>query len=327
MINEEVQSKIYQYFVGKYGAFNYRRGWLKCNCPECGKLKMGINIAKNRINCFSCGPKPKPLAYIQELEKLETYQELRTYLNVFDGKNYFGFNQLQAANKTYIPEKRTKAILPESFTLLTLGSGSFADKARQYMKGRGFNLKTLTYKGIGYCTVGPYANHIIIPYYLHNKLVYFTGRNLSKWGEKFKNPKEEEVGIGKSTVIYNIDALYVYTSIYLVESATNALTLGDNAIGLGGKAISKNQLSTILRSPAKRFTIILDRDATLWAIKLGLQLSGHKEVRIVILPNKEDVNDLGKSKTLQYIKEAEWLNYQQLMWLKHEYEANTEFTY
>ena len=146
-------------------------------------------------------------------------------------------------------------------------------------------------------------------------------------GAKFNNPKEEDIGIGKNQVIYNQDALFTYNTVWLLESATNCLTMGDKAIGLGGKTLSETQMSTILRSPVKRLIIGLDRDALLWAIKLALKVVKQKKVKLIIFPDKRDVNDLGRKETLELAKSFEFTSYTKLLNLKHRYEKDPEFTY
>lgn len=159
------------------------------------------------------------------------------------------------------------------------------------------------YKGIGYCSQGDYLGCIVIPYYSEGALVYWKARKYI--GSKaFMNPPETMFGVGKTQLIYNIDALGIYSTINLVESETNALTLGDNTISLGGKSISPWQLSCIIRSPAKTFNVLLDPGEmeNHDAIKLAITLSKYKRVRNVRWEGTYDVNDLGKTITKRFIK-------------------------
>lgn len=324
MFNNEFRDKLYHYYKQRWGMFNYTRGWLKGNCPDCGKLKFGVNLYHNTANCFSCGMKPRPLYYAMELEGFDTVGEIRDYLSKFSGS--LGDSYERVAREALVQIERNVS-LPEGYKLITLGESSIGKRARAYMKDRGFKLTYLERAGVGYCDTGKYLGHIIIPYYIWGELIYFNARRFIGAGAKFNNPKEEEIGIGKNQVLYNQDALFTYTTVWLLESATNCLTMGDRATGLGGKTLSETQLSTIYRSPVKRLIIGLDRDAILWAIKLALKIVKQKKVKLIIFPDDRDVNDLGKKRTLEISKEFNYQSYSQLLSLKNRYEKNPEFTY
>lgn len=316
-LTRELQSKLASYFIERLRCVIHSTGWLRQGtCPECGKdKKFGINLGMNRTNCFSCAYHPPPLQLLIKLENLNTYNDAINFLHVFDGADYLDIPM------PMLEEREVK--LPESFTLLSLGSGPNANRARNYMANRGYDVDDLTLRGVGYCTAGPYAYRIIIPYYAKGQLVYFNARQFVDVGPKHKNPGKEEFGIGKSQLIYNVDALNRYQTIYMVESATNALTLGDHTISFGGKMVSDYQLSVVLNSPAKRCVLIWDPDAVWEAYRVALKICEHKQVKVVELPWEArnwkgekkfnpDVNDLGKPKTLSIMKKFEYLNYSAL---------------
>ena len=187
------------------------------------------------------------------------------------------------------------------------------------MRKRGFNILSLSMQGIGYCTTGDYAGMIIFPFYKNSKLIYFIGRRFLAMGEnKFKNPDVETLGIGKSEIIYNEDALGIYQKIYVVESVINALTIGPNAIAIMGKSISGIQLSKILRSPCKQIVIGLDPDAYSHAIKLAFKLVDTKKCKLLKFPENKDVNNLGRKWVKDKEKKTPISNYNQLLVLKAE---------
>jgi DNA primase len=137
-------------------------------------------------------------------------------------------------------------------------------------------------------------------------------------GPKYQNPRIEDFGTGKSLILYNADALFMYEEIYLLEGVFNAETLGVNGIATGGKNISDYQISLINKSPVKKVTIVLDPDAINNAIRIGLQLVFYKEVRIVTWEGDQDVNDIGKKEALKRINESPWLTYQDILRMKNE---------
>lgn len=307
--NREINKKILAYFVNKLGARPYKNGWWKVFCPECGKEKLGFHLGQSKCNCFYCGNKQSPLKFIMHLEGFETKPEVFKFLDVFEGIDYI-------EPKAEVLEYQ-KVILPESFRLLTLGNSQVGDIARNYMKKRGFNITNLSMKGIGYCTKGSYQGFIIFPFYQAGKLVYFIGRQYVQLWEKFKNASIEEFGIGKSMLIYNIDSLIIYKKIYLVESITNCLTMGNNAIAILGKKISLYQLSIILRSPVEELVIGLDLDAMDDTIRMALKMVYHKKIKILKFQDNRDINDLGKAKIKEMEKQEQWLNYTDLIKLKN----------
>lgn len=311
--NNSIKRKINQYFKERWGAKDYRNGWLKADCPFCGKHKFGINISKSKANCFSCGDHKSPLRVIGILEELETLPKIFNFLRAFEGTDFL-------EPKVELREWK-KVELPESFKLLSLGKSILSESARNYMVGRGFNIRSLTMKGIGYCTGGKYAGYIIFPFYQNGKLIYFMSRQYLQLWVKFKNPAVEDFGIGKSMLTYNVDALLIYKKIYLVESVTNALTMGDNAVATLGKKISGYQLSMIIKSPVEEVIIGYDDDAIMESIKLGMDLINHKRVKLLLFPLKKDINQLGKKSVRKLEKNSPWLTYNDLLKLKNKHET------
>ena len=310
-LSEVLKKKVTDYFVSKHGCAPYaNRGWYKGYCPNCGKYKFGFRLSDNRVNCFFCGPMGTPLKAIMDLEGIDTLPEVYHFLKTFEGIDYYdGPKKVEVEIKTIE--------LPKSFKLLSIGDSNIGKLARSYMRKRGFNVLSLSMMGIGYCTNGDFAGMIILPFYRKGKLVYFIGRRFLALGvNKFNNPDSEQFGIGKTELIFNEDALQVYSTIYVVESVINALTLGANAIAIMGKKISQIQLSKILRSPCKRIVICLDPDAYIEAIQLGLKLVEYKKVKVIRFPDKKDVNDIGKKWVMEQRKITPYHSYLDLIRLK-----------
>lgn len=310
MLNKHARSKLYAYATKRLGLREYRRGWLKGTCPDCGRHdKYGFNISMNRTNCFVCGYHPSPINVIMGLEGLSTFQEAWGYLKTYEGREYL---------EPVIERIETiDAVLPEGFKSLLLGDGQLGRRARNYIKGRGFEVDEMAYKGWGYGTKGDYFGYIIIPFYVGGKLIYYNARRFVGGGPKYMNPAIEDFGLGKSLIMYNIDALALYETVYLLEGAINAETLGDQGIATGGKKISHYQVSMIIKSDVENVIILLDPDAMQDAIKVGLDMAYHKRMKLIELPEDKDVNNIGKKKTLRYVNRASWLGYNDLLKLKH----------
>lgn len=311
MLNSKIKGKLYSYFTRTLGMREYTRGWIKGNCPSCGRLdKFGVNLSRNRTNCFVCGYNPSPIKLVMELEGYSEYQEVLKFLGTFSGRAYM--------DPIVDRIEKFDVKLPTGYTNLLFGKSVIARNARKYIRNRGFDLDEAAYKGWGYCNKGPYLGYIILPFYLGGKLIYFNARRYLGSGPKYNNPKIDEFGIGKSLIIYNLDALSIYDEIYLVEGVFNADTIGDEAIASGGKKISHYQISAILGSPVERVNILLDPDALEDAIKIGLSMAYHKKVRLVIWEGEQDVNDIGKKETLKRVNKVPWQGYNDLLKMKHD---------
>jgi hypothetical protein len=307
--NDKIRGKLITYFIHKLEVKPHKTGWLiRGTCPDCGaRKKFGVNVYTNWAHCFKCEFKKQPLRLLMQLESLTTYSSTFKFLETF--------HEADLNQKTPELLETKKSNLPESYKLISIGTSQVAKLAQSYMRKRGYNLMYLTMKGVGYCTKGKYANRIIIPYYKNGEVAYFNAREFINTGFRHLNPDVDQFGTGKSMLIYNVDCLKIYKRVYLVESATNALTLGDRAFGIGGKVPSDYQISNIISSPVKEVVILLDPDAYYEAIKAGLKLVAHKKVKVIKLPKVakgdkfKDVNDFGKKETLKFVKETPWQNY------------------
>ena len=163
-------------------------------------------------------------------------------------------------------------------------------QARNYLKRRGFNIDELARKGWGYCNEGKYLGYVIIPFTEHGQLTYFNARLYMGAGPKYNNPEVDITGLGKSFIIYNADALEIYKTVYICEGA--------------------------IKSPVEKFIILIDPDAKDKALDLAFKLVPFKKVKVVFLPDNEDVNSLGKRKTLEYVRKTTYQTYQELLTIK-----------
>ena len=316
--NQNIQNKLYGYFTNKFGMYDYRRGWLKGDCPFCGKHKFGINLSLGRANCFSCGPKENPLKLILHIERIN-FQQLNPILNQFDGYTY---RAPEVVLKDGDPIQ-----LPEHFRLITDGDSVLAKAVRHRVRKRGFKVEDLSLKGFGYCDDGKYSGYLIIPWYMGGRLVMWNARLVVGSGPKYQYPDVEDLEYSKSQVLYNYDSLFLYDRVFIMESVFNCETIGDNTVGLGGKTASSHQLSDLIRSPVKRYNIILDPDAVKEAYKLAIQLSKYKKVKVVHWSGTKDVNDLGRRRTLNRVYNHRYLTTNQFLIERSKHEPRSINTY
>lgn len=292
----------------RLGAYEYRRGWMKCDCPYCGRHKFGIHISHNRTHCFRCEATPSPIFLVSELEGLS---QLRDAWKVVEGLEGVAFTE----HASDLVKKTLKPLnLPDSYTLINMGQGMKARLAQNYMRMRGFDLDELALRGVGYCREGDKAGHIIFPFYQSGEVVYYHARNYSMPGPRYNNPSAEEDAVGKSHFIYNLDSLLIFDEITILEGVINCLTLGDDSIAGGGKIFSRYQLNLLIKSPCPTFNVALDKDAINEAYDLAIKLSkANKRVRLIAFPDARDTNDLGEEKTRELIEATPFKTYGKLV--------------
>lgn len=314
-ITNQFKSKLKTYFIKRLGAFEYRHGWMRIpTCPYCGREhKLGVNLSMYRTNCFRCNAHPSPAQLIMDIEGFTEYHELINFLN--NGQ----FDELQFKEEKIELAESKPFYLPDGFKLINQGTSQVARSIRSYMSSRGFTIEELSKHGIGYvATEGPFFGYLIIPYYYKGTLRYYNARNVIGQGPRYNNPNKDITGLGKEFIIFNQDALDMYSSIFICEGAINALTMGDRAIATMGKAISAYQVNQLIKSPVNRFILLLDFDARDYAINLALKLVAYKKVKVILFKDNRDVNDLGKKAVLKMIYKTRYQSYQDLIKLRNE---------
>lgn len=307
MILTKLKGKLNAYFKKRWGMYDYRKGWLKGDCPGCGEHKWGVNISLNRTNCFKCGYHLDPISVVEDIENLTSRSEAIKYLKELDGSEDF----YEVKYEAYELKENIK--LPEGYKNITRGNSILAKTVRNFVRKRGFDVKKVSRKGWGYCNSGKYFGYLIMPFYNNGRLVYFNARRVIGSGPKFNNPDIDEFGLGKSMLIYNIDALTMYDRVFIFEGLMNAETIGDNAIAMGGKKLSAYQINILIKSPVNKFIICLDSDAYLDGIELALQLCEYKKVKLIRFPDGKDANDLGKLTTLKLVSSKHYLSYKEIL--------------
>lgn len=318
---KSVKAKLYQYFKQRFKMKPSTKGYERCNCMFCGgSYSYGININTSRTGCFRCGEKKTPVELLMELEGFDTTVQVRAFLSI--QQEYEHYDRLIGPRDK--PKNVEKLSLPEGFKLLGMDNSFLCKSATAYMKKRGFDIDQLIMRGIGYCDDGEYWGYIVFPFYSRGELVFYQGRRfIDSAGPKMKNIESERFGVGKSQVMYNEESLFMYNKIWLVESITNSLTVGDSSIATLGKDVSTYQLSRIIGSPCSSVVIGLDDDAYLKAILLGMSIVHYKKVKVLQFPEGVDINQLGKKESRRIEKKSDYLSYSQLLKLKLDHEGKS----
>lgn len=314
MINLTIKQKIGSYFKQKYQAFDYRRGWLKGTCPMCdSQFKFGINLSVNVVHCFKCSYINSASNTIMVLENLSTWKEFLYFIEPFP-------EEFRSLIKTEPKQEIVSSprVLPEGFVLLRLGKGQLKEIFKRYLVYKRHISMEVAYRArVGYVPDfnSKYFGYLIFPVVgdiRPYKTVYFQARKVFGNGPKFNNPEISDQLISKTSLFYNGRALYKYKKVYWVESILNGLTLGVQSIASLGKGIHKMQISKVLESPVEEVIIALDPDALVEAIQLAFKLIWYKRVKVLILPEGFDVNDLGRRAVLEVEKNTPYASYNSL---------------
>lgn len=302
----------YTYFNSNYSLKKTSKGWHTFKCPLCDELenrrKAAVNFQYGVVKCWICGYQNTVVDFVSETEGV-SYNEARTVLRECTPS---------AINLTEIEDtsfKEYSAIeLPYGFKPLLEGKGVMGDRARTYLKSRGFDLRDLDRMGVGYCseevpedlksTQEDYFGYIIIPFKSRGKMMYYIGRDFIGNFLRYKNPSKEAFNVGKGDILFNEDALYLYDEVFVLEGSWDAITVGRDAIATLGWSLSATQKSKIIQSDAEIITFVPDAGNDgrgtsfyLLALELALEISNHKRVRVVNLNGAEgkDVNAMGKA--------------------------------
>ena len=313
MYKKKTLKRLYSWFMKTLNMRPYHRNWIQGTCPFCGgKDKLGVKPLTNNAKCFKCGYNERVIKLAMDILHVSTEKE------AWD--SIWSADIPEVSIKHILGEEKINNVeselqLPEHYNNIATGYGLVARMARKYLKNRGFNISELSMKGYGYFDDGPYYGYIFIPYIDNEQLVYWNARRfMGPVGTKYKNPVAEDIGLGKSYVIYNKEALYMYKRVYLCEGAFNAETVGDKGIATAGKFVTDYQVNLITQSPVEEVVLLLDPDAESQSVDLAIKLSMYKKVKVVIFSDPEkDVNDYGKKYTLKEANAHRFLNYGELI--------------
>lgn len=213
-------------------------------------------------------------------------------------------------------DKQVDITLPFGYKTITEGNSILAQRARDYLTGRGFKMEVLDRLGIGYCDEhyqhanpeiqkkNDYFGYIIVPFKKRGKLYYYLGRDFIGNFLRYKNPPEELFGVGKSEIFFNEDALELYSTTFLTEGWTDALTIGKHGIASLGWSLSPIQKSKLLKSNCKNLVVIADKEFYKQAVRTAMDFIDNKAVYVVNFDNMpgKDANEVGREMVLEEVK-------------------------
>lgn len=304
-----------------YDMYPSQNGWHLFKCV-CGRNKqMAFNPLYDTVKCFSAkcplskvgDYSDKTVDFIAKDMKLNRQKAFSIISNYrITTKNINVDKLLNKYNKQV-----TEIKLPDGFKNISEHDNILGQRAVKYLSNRGFDIDYLSELGFGYTTDpdSKFFGYIIIPFKKDNKLVYYIGRSFMPNLVKYYNPPVYQFNIGKSSLLFNEDALDDNEEIFLVEGWACAVTLGNNAISRQGSDLSIEQKSKIVRSNVKRVIIIPDYGFYRVDANIALQLQ--EAGKEVYLANTDkiveelgldpyyynDVNSIGKEAVMNHVND------------------------
>lgn len=325
--------KLYSYFDSTYPLKKTTNGWWMFDCPECGKEnKAAVQFHYNIVKCWVCGYKKYAVNFVADQEGC-TYFEALDILHNRKASNtdldYSVVNHVKVDTSRYIE-------MPKGFNTVLEGEGVLAERARETLRKRGFDLEEMDFEGFGYCneqctetdlSLGKedFFGYIIVPFKVRGRLVYYIGRDFIGNYLRYKNPKKELFGLGKGDLLFNGDALNIYEECYLVEGWADAKTLGPSAMSSQGWSLSGTQKSAIYGAEVcNRLTFVPDAGSDdtgelfyTKALRVACDFAEEMEVRVVDLnpyaDKGKDVNELGIDLVEDAIENTGWMDYGMLI--------------
>lgn len=305
-------TKAYIYFKKVFDIKKTSQNWYAFDCPMCGKVnKAAVKFSAEMVKCWYCSYKQNIVQFVMDYHEVEK-EEAEKILDQQDTSIYDSISiEFEGEYKKII---YSDVKLPLHSTPILYGSGTLADRARKYLKGRGFNINLLDSMGVCYVDKRPkdkdeqdYFGYLIIPLKSEGKLVYFQARNFLGSPKRYIFPKKELFGVGKSELLYNEDALFVKERVFLTEGFTDAWTMGPSGMGSMGIQLSPKQIGKILRSPCDEVVFVWDAGFLKESYKAALHIADHKKVKVLELKGG-DPNELGSEYVMDLYRNADYLS-------------------
>lgn len=162
--------------------------------------------------------------------------------------------------------------------------------AQNYLYSRLPYEKCVQYK-VEYCKDHPYKDRIIFPVYINNRRVYFQARCVADFGfPRYINPKKEDILLGKSEVVFNLDAIPKTGTCVIFEGWLNAVSINTNGVAIFGKYASEIQIELLLSKQCSEYIVFLDLDAKNLSLTLAETLLKRGATCVKIALHDDDAN-------------------------------------
>ncbi|MEM5782479.1 MAG: CHC2 zinc finger domain-containing protein [Candidatus Aenigmatarchaeota archaeon] len=238
--------------------------------------------------CFACGAKGNLKKFL-ELTKLK-FDDYKTILE-----------ELKIMFDTKEEKVRTKKILDFEYI-------PYKDKVPEYLLNR-LELKTIKHFELGYMENNEaYNNYTIIPIKFEGKNVGFQARYNGDDPnyKRYLNPP----GFNIKNYIFNYDKMKEFKEILVTEGVFSVMSMHEkmieNSCAIFGASVSLEQIKLLLKLNLACIHLCLDNDAAglKCALELGTKLEDFVKVRVMILPEGKDPNDLTRKEIYLIFRDA-----------------------
>lgn len=251
-------------------------------CPRHGHRpdrvvgQLGINVATDCFNCYSCGFRGKNLLFLFEKNSPE-WEEYKQSLGGPKEENVRKFDH---------------PVLPKDFrTLSKEWATPYYVGAMNYLERRGIGRQEILKWKLGYCEDGPYKNRIIIPSFDEfGMLNFLTGRAFYEGVDRYYN------GNFCKDIIFNDYLIDWKKPVVITEGPFDAIKVDQNAIALQGSLLSTGtRLFTKVVLTGVEVYLALDQDAFGKQLDIiGSLVSYGVPCRHVLLGGRKDVGEMTK---------------------------------
>lgn len=273
---------------------NVSEGWVGLSCPFCFDLDpsnhLGVNLESKVIACYRCGIRGTIFKLIMKLEGCSFSQAKLIAEEFSEGK-------VVLQNRT---EEKT---LQKKKIDLSFFKNEIPGPHRNYLLGRNFDPDFLfkKYRLLSCWVAGRFKHRIIVPFFLKNRIVTFTSRDITgKGSPKYLSCKDEDAVVPIKNTLYNIDS--VKDTAIIVEGVTDVWRIGDGCVAIMGKNYSSKQLEIL--GNISRLFVMLDSDAVKSSYHLVHDLSNINPNIEIIELDKGDPCDLSNREVEHLRKEV-----------------------
>jgi len=277
---------------------------INIDCPFCGADKhLGVSINEGKVNCWVCtfeGMKKHPSLLKVLLESTGLpYEEIKSVMS----EN--GWEPYRSGTKDCGDGLARRCSLPKE-TYSFDRNTPISRKALEYLKGRGFNEKTVSKYRLQVAGYGAYGNRIIIPIYFKGKLVSFTSRGFGSYKEnRYKHSPLFMSSERMKNLLYNYDSAKKYRKAYLLEGPTDVWQMGDDSMGVFKSALSRPQRNLLMESGIESIVVVYDFKAVSRAYETAEMVSLFiPKVKVVRLDEDRDVADRSREEISQLESEV-----------------------
>lgn len=294
-------------------------------CPDCGRLKLAVNVDRRAWRCFVCSDAGRDAAsLVAKVERLPFGQSL---IKVLTGHRA-AIGRIDRIAEEVGPEEAPRRVWrempwPEGFRLLhnsmtretrptpwgyqpplTIHAEEAA--ALAYCEKRKIPEYVISEMRLGVCVYGAMRGRLIFPCFdSGGRLIFFQGR--ATWEPqarelrhiKILSPRSEEGFAGPADCLLNLSYVAERITLFnrrvlLVEGPVDCSHAWPDAVATWGKKISPRQMELLLRAGVQGVDLCWDADAVAEMMRVSPMMSDLFDVRIVTLPEGRDPGSLSK---------------------------------